>query len=135
LTFWKNKNVYAKVTRNCRWPETVEFTVHVCRHVIYRSKAESPRSAVGCKLFQYKNVFLQKSPTHYLVAGNSGPKTPLTNRSVLSLFCCNVSFLCDWIFWKSHELSLYIYLILFMFDWILNAWKRKWYRSLNEMIY
>jgi len=29
LTFWKNKNVYAKVTRNCRWPETVEFTVVV----------------------------------------------------------------------------------------------------------
>ena len=28
MTFWKNKNVYAKVTRNCRWPETVEFTVH-----------------------------------------------------------------------------------------------------------
>jgi len=27
LTFLKNKNVYAKVTRNCRWPETVEFTV------------------------------------------------------------------------------------------------------------
>jgi len=24
-----NKNVYAKVTRNCRWPETVEFTVPV----------------------------------------------------------------------------------------------------------
>ena len=29
LTFWKNKNAYAKVTRNCRWPETVEFTVLV----------------------------------------------------------------------------------------------------------
>ena len=29
MTFWKNKNVYAKVTRNCRWPETVEFTVVV----------------------------------------------------------------------------------------------------------
>jgi len=27
LTFWQNKHVYAKVTRNCRWPETVEFTV------------------------------------------------------------------------------------------------------------
>ena len=27
MTFMKNKNVYAKMTRNCRWPETVEFTV------------------------------------------------------------------------------------------------------------
>jgi len=34
LTFWKNKNVYAKVTRNCRWPETVEFTVLIEHYII-----------------------------------------------------------------------------------------------------
>ena len=80
LTLWKNKNVYAKVTRNCRWPETVEFTVYIVfgmtrsgieptlfRSRDERSTNESPLRSIFCYMLSI-NLNTSDSGLHHTIA-------------------------------------------------------------------